>query len=316
MTFRIDDAQGGRYVLRVAGTDRFGNPIVADRAIYVSGKKDETKLRLLADRQRYKVGEEASVNLHSRGRAGTALLTWEADRILTYKLVTREATATTRSPGPIDGPQFPNFTLTAARMWENKFDEAKLDVQVERDLRVTVAPAKPLVGPGEPVELEVTTVDQLGRPVSAELSIAMVDQSLLAALRRPHAADRRRSSTTRRAPGPSRPRRPTRSATRRRPSRWPRRSSRRPSGLAAVAANAADRARSCRNSSAGRSSLDGCRAASRRSPPAAAGSRRREADEVLGDDGRHGGMGGMGGRMGRARSRPACDGRRSRCRRT
>ena len=39
--------------------------------------------------------------------------------------------------------------------------------------------AKPAVGPGDPVELEVTTVDQLGRPVPAELSIAMVDQSLL-----------------------------------------------------------------------------------------------------------------------------------------
>ena len=85
--FRIDDAQGGNYVLRVAGTDRFGNPIVADRAIFVSGKKDETKLRILADRQQYKVGEEASVNLHSRGRSGTAILTWEADRILTYRLV-------------------------------------------------------------------------------------------------------------------------------------------------------------------------------------------------------------------------------------
>ena len=73
--------------MRVAGTDRFGNPIVADRPLLISGKKDETKLRLLADRQRYKVGEEASVNLHSRDRAGTALLTWEADRILTYKIV-------------------------------------------------------------------------------------------------------------------------------------------------------------------------------------------------------------------------------------
>ena len=64
-------------------------------------------------------------------------------------------------------------------MWRNECDQARLDIQVERDLRVTVAPAKPIVGPGEPVELEVTTVDQLGRPVSAELSIAMVDQSLL-----------------------------------------------------------------------------------------------------------------------------------------
>ena len=178
VTFRIDDAQGGNYVLRVAGIDRFNNAIVADRAIYVSGKQDETKLRILAERQRYKVGEEASVNLHSRGRAGTALLTWEADRILTYKLVT-VSDGDNPIGWAIDGPQFPNFTLTAARMWENKFDEAKLDIEVERDLRVTVAPVKPLVGPGDDVELEVTTVDQLGRPASAEISIAMIDRSLL-----------------------------------------------------------------------------------------------------------------------------------------
>src|SRR5262249_29821565 len=68
---------------------------------------------------------------------------------------------------------------TAARIWENHFDQAKLDVQVERELRVTVAPTKPVVGPGEQVDLDVTAVDQLGRPAAAELSIAMVDRSLL-----------------------------------------------------------------------------------------------------------------------------------------
>jgi len=178
LTFRIDDPQGGRYVLRVAGTDRFGNPIVADRAFSVSGKDDPTKLLLLADRQRYKVGEEAAVRLHSRERAGTALLTWEADRILTYKIVTLHE-GDNAVAWSIEGSQFPNFTLTATRMWKNELDAAKLDVEVERDLRVTIAPAKPVVGPGEPIELEVTTVDQLGHPVAAELSVAMVDQSLL-----------------------------------------------------------------------------------------------------------------------------------------
>ena len=80
----------------------------------------------------------------------------------------------------IDGPQFPNFTLTSTRMWRNEFDLAKLDIQVVRATwRVTVKPAKPVVGPGDPIELDITAVDQLGRPVSAELSIAMVDQSLL-----------------------------------------------------------------------------------------------------------------------------------------
>jgi uncharacterized protein YfaS (alpha-2-macroglobulin family)/TolA-binding protein len=178
LTFRIDDVDGGRYLLRVAGNDRFGNPIVADRALTVSGKKDPTKLRLLADRQRYKVGEEAAVKLHSRERAGTALLTWEADRILTYKIVTLEE-GDNAVAWAIEGSQFPNFTLTATRMWKNELDSATLDVEVERDLRVTLAPAKPVVGPGESIELDVTTVDQLGRPVAAELSVAMVDQSLL-----------------------------------------------------------------------------------------------------------------------------------------
>ena len=178
LTFRADDPQGGQYILRVAGTDRFGTPIVADRSIYISGKKDETKLRLLTDRQRYKVGEEASVNLHSRGRAGTALLTWEADRILSYRIVTLKE-GDNALAWSIDGAQFPNFTLTSTRMWQNESDQAKLDIQVERDLRVTVKPARSIVGPGEPVELDVTAVDQLGHPVSAELSIAMVDRSLL-----------------------------------------------------------------------------------------------------------------------------------------
>ncbi len=178
LSFRADDPQGGQYLLRVAGTDRFGTPIVADRAIFVSGKKDETKLRLLTDRQRYKVGEQASVNLHSRGRAGTALLAWEAERILSYRIVTLKEGDNALS-WQVDGAQFPNFTLTSTRMWQNESDEARLDIQVERDLRVTVKPAKSVVGPGEPVELDVTAVDQLGRPVSAELSIAMVDQSLL-----------------------------------------------------------------------------------------------------------------------------------------
>ena len=178
LSLQVDDEQGGTFVVRVAGTDRFGNPVVADRALTISGKKDETKLRLLADRQTYKVGEEASVNLYSRDRAGLALLTWEADRILSYKLVDLQE-GDNAVAWAVDGAQFPNFTLTAARMAGARFDEARLDVRVERDLRVTITPAKPHVGPGEELEVEVTTVDQMGRPVAAEVSLALVDKALL-----------------------------------------------------------------------------------------------------------------------------------------
>ncbi|HWE40054.1 MAG TPA: MG2 domain-containing protein, partial [Isosphaeraceae bacterium] len=177
-SLKVEDEPGGSFVVRVAGTDRFGNPVVADRELTISGKKDETRLRLLADRQAYQVGEEASVNLHSRGRSGTALLAWEADRILQYRLV-ELAEGDNRIAWSIDHAQFPNFTLTACRMAGKDFDEARLDVRVERDLRVSLRPKAPHVGPGEAVEVEVSTVDQLGRPVAAEVAVALVDRALL-----------------------------------------------------------------------------------------------------------------------------------------
>ena len=178
LSIKVEDEQGGGYVVRVAGTDQFGNPIVADRAVEISGKADETRLRLLTDRQSFKVGESASVNLHGRSKPGTALLTWEADRILQYKLVPIQA-GDNPVTWPVEGPQFPNFTLTASRMVDDRFDQADLDIRVERDLRVTIKPLKPTVEPGGDVEVEVTTVDQLDRPVSAEVALALVDQSLL-----------------------------------------------------------------------------------------------------------------------------------------
>ncbi len=177
-SIRVDDADGGAFVVRASGTDRFGNAVVDDRALYISGKQDETKLRILADRQTFKVGETAAVVVHGRAPAGPALVSWEADRVLQYRLVDLKEGENPLT-WAVETAQSPNFTLTAARMVEGRLDEARLDVKVERDLRVTIRPARPTVGPGEDVAVEVTTTDQMGRPVAAELSLALVDKSLL-----------------------------------------------------------------------------------------------------------------------------------------
>jgi alpha-2-macroglobulin len=178
LSVKVEDEQGGGYVIRVAGTDQFGNPIVADRGLEISGKADATRLRLLTDRQSFKIGESASINLHSRSKPGMALLAWEADRILQYKLVPIKE-GDNAVTWAVDGPQFPNFTLTASRMADNKFDVTALDIRVERDLRVSIKPLKSVVEPGQDVEVEVSTVDQLDRPVAAEVALALVDRSLL-----------------------------------------------------------------------------------------------------------------------------------------
>ena len=80
---------------------------------------------------------------------------------------------------PVDGKQFPNFSLAASRMAPPKFHEARLDIRVERDLMVKIVPITPTVGPGGEVEVEVTTTDQNGKAVPAEVAISLVDRSLL-----------------------------------------------------------------------------------------------------------------------------------------
>ncbi|MFO0952539.1 MAG: tetratricopeptide repeat protein [Isosphaeraceae bacterium] len=178
ISLKADDADGGTFIVRASGTDRFGNAVVTDRELTISGAKDETRLRLLAERQTFKVGEDASLNLHSRGASGTALLTWEADRIFQYRIVDVKE-GNNAVAWAVEGPQFPNFTLSAARMSGDRFDQASIDFRVERDLRVTLTPATGVVGPGDEVQVDVTTTDQLGRPVAAEVAVALVDRSLL-----------------------------------------------------------------------------------------------------------------------------------------
>jgi len=179
VSVRIVESDKVDYILRVAGTDRMGRAIVTDYSVVISGKNDDETLRILADRTSYKVGETGSVRLINRAKPGTALIAWEADRILRYQLVPIHE-GENALDWPVDGPQFPNFTLSASQMVAQKFAEAKLDIKVERDLRLTLKPKASSVAPGSEVEVEITAVDQMGRPAQAEVALALVDRTLLA----------------------------------------------------------------------------------------------------------------------------------------
>ncbi len=179
VALQVQDTSKVNYILRVTGTDRFGNPVVADHRVLISGANDDETLRIIADRTSYRVGESASVRLVNRAKSGTALVAWEADRILRYQILPIPP-GETRLQWPVEGPQFPNFTLTASQMVDQKFASARLDLKVERDLKISLKPKTATVAPGGEVEVEITALDQMNRPVQAELALALVDRTLLA----------------------------------------------------------------------------------------------------------------------------------------
>lgn len=186
--------EGGEYVLRAEGTDRFDNPVSGRTRVAISGEEDEVRLRILADRHTYKAGDKADVVLHWRGEPALALVTFQGAKILDHRLV-ELTTGRNSLPVVFDADLAPNFELAVTLMSDGdrrvevpsetrRFHEANAPFTVQRDLVVQMEcrradDGQEPVRPGDQLEVTLTTADPQGNPVSAEVSLAMVEQSLL-----------------------------------------------------------------------------------------------------------------------------------------
>ncbi len=178
-TVSLTLAKGGIYRMRFSGVDRFGQTIATETQVQVSGDDDATKLRLFSDKARLRVGEDAKVRLHARLDKGLALVTFEGETILQYRIV-----EVNRGSNEIDIPVghdlFPNFRLAAAVIDGRNLRSASKEFVVERELKVAIEPAKKAFLPGEKADVTITVTDQMGKPVRAKLSLALVNEALYA----------------------------------------------------------------------------------------------------------------------------------------
>ncbi|MBK8976527.1 MAG: tetratricopeptide repeat protein [Planctomycetes bacterium] len=171
--------RGGEHVIRVAVEDRRGQLVTAECAVQISGDDDEIKLRLLSDRESARVGETLRVRVVSRCEGPRlALRTLQADGILAHAVL-RIPPGESELALPLTTEHAPNFGLALALVDGTELRTAQRDFTVSRDLRIEIdAPSEP-ARPGETVKLPVRTLTADGRPVAAEVAIALVDQALL-----------------------------------------------------------------------------------------------------------------------------------------
>ncbi len=172
--------RGGRYILRAVGEDRFGQTVAASTTLEVSDDEDATRLRWFAESDTLDVGRASRVRLHARTPAGLALLTHEGETILDYRIARLE-NGFNEIDFEVAHHHFPNMRLAVAMIDGRHLRTATRDFTVRRQLTVEIRPEKAQYAPGEDGRVELRVTDQLGRPVVAELSLAMVDQALLAA---------------------------------------------------------------------------------------------------------------------------------------
>ena len=65
-TLSLLSEKDGEHVVRVEAVDRFGTLVTGQVRLLISGEDDAVKLRLLSDRQHYKVGETVRVKVANR----------------------------------------------------------------------------------------------------------------------------------------------------------------------------------------------------------------------------------------------------------
>lgn len=170
--------EGGRYIVRATGTDRFGQSVSGEKVLQISGEKDRVRLRILAEKHFFQVGDVAKLQVHWREAPALALVTYDGAEILGYQLVQLK-TGENEVTVPVESKLAPNFQLSIAVMERNRFHAADSFFTVSQKLSIALAPAKTTAKPGEAVDVAITATDAQGKPVAAEIALALIQRNLL-----------------------------------------------------------------------------------------------------------------------------------------
>ncbi|RME36088.1 MAG: alpha-2-macroglobulin, partial [Thermoflexia bacterium] len=192
---------GGSYIIKAEGTDAKGNRILSATWLWVSGREyvswrqeNNDRIYLIADQREYRPGETAKILIPSpfQGRV-TALVTVERGHILRHWVQTLEGNAETIDL-PITAEMAPNAFVSVVLV--KGVDETSpvpayrlgyvsFAVSPEKqELTVRITPDRDITkgehyGPRETVNLNIEVTDAEGKPVEAEVGLAVVDKSVL-----------------------------------------------------------------------------------------------------------------------------------------
>lgn len=172
-------ARGGSYVLRASAVDRFQNPIQAERALRVAGEGDGERLRWIVADARVGVGAALEAVLADRDGGGLALVTFETERVLGHRLVELRRGRNAVAFEVLDA-HAPALVLAAALLDGRRLHTARAELEVRRELRVELELVGAGHAPGERARVRLAAFDAAGRPARAELSLAVVDDAVLA----------------------------------------------------------------------------------------------------------------------------------------
>ena len=193
---------GGSYYVDLTATDSKGRTALTRLHRWAAGSdwvpwNDDTKFKMdvIADRERYSVGDTATIFFASPITDAEAWITVERERVIEQHRIRLTSGATTlkfpiteayvpnafvsivvvrgrsAEPGPIDDPGRPTLRVG--------YTELRVTPEVKR-LAVEVRPERPEYRPGDTARVHLRVRDAAGRGQRAEVTLWAVDEGVLA----------------------------------------------------------------------------------------------------------------------------------------
>ncbi len=186
--YRFVPDENGYYAVKAKAFDEAGNETeytvsfyVADESYYHSYYSG-SGVTLTLDKDTYRVGDVALVMIQIDRPGAAALLSIEGDELYHAEVV-RPRGNTALVKVPVEGRFAPNVYLEALVVADDTYSCAVADVVVppeDRFLTVDIKPDKETYEPREAATFAVEAKDWRGRPVAAEVSLGVADESVYA----------------------------------------------------------------------------------------------------------------------------------------
>ncbi len=155
---------------------------VAGAQYAAAGEAETPQIEIYPDKRTYKPGDKAQILVVTNNPGAQVLVTTEGQQVFTWSVKPVSESSFTVEV-PIAENYEPNFFFSVTYVKNEQLFEGTKTLSVpatEKVLKVTVETDKPQYKPGERVSYTLKAEDADGRPVSAELSLGVVDEAIYA----------------------------------------------------------------------------------------------------------------------------------------
>ncbi|MDL1871494.1 hypothetical protein FBR05_04750 [Deltaproteobacteria bacterium PRO3] len=186
---KLEFSRGGYYRIVMSGKDSGGRKVRFDDFVWVSGSAQDSEdfglqkeLKIVTDKKKYEAGETAKIFLVGPNKNGRILLSVEGMRIYQYQVVTLDGFSK-EVQIPLKAEWEPNVFVSATTIGKKEYYEGSAELAIspkEHYLDVEIKPDAQTYRPAGNITYTVVTKDMQGKPVPAEISLGVVDESIYA----------------------------------------------------------------------------------------------------------------------------------------